>query len=162
MNWEMVSAIGQIIGAGAVFVTLVYLAVQIRQNTASIQASARQAIAENDQQFLFRVMDNPELSLLRYKAELTDAEKIRLSMYLVAIFRMRENLWRQYREGVLDEATWKSYSSSIAAFASPRVRNWLDNETIAQQFDPEFVSVAREIIAKTPNSDRPIWLSVFD
>jgi len=162
MNWEMLSAIGEIMGAGAVFVTLIYLTVQIRQNTASIQAGVRQAIAENDQQFLFRVMDNPDLSLLRYKADLSDEEKIRLSVYLIAIFRMRENLWRQYREGVLDEATWISYRSSIAAFASERVKVWINNETVARQFDPEFISLAREIIENAPHSDRPIWLSVYD
>ena len=33
MNWDAIGAIGEIIGALAVFLTLVYLATQIRQNT---------------------------------------------------------------------------------------------------------------------------------
>ena len=162
MNWNMVSAIGEILGSAAIFVTLIYLAVQTRQNTASIQASTRQAIVENDQQFLFRVMDDPQLPELRYKPGLSDAEKIRLSVYLIALFRNREHLWRQYQEGALDEATWKSYRNSISAFASPRVREWLNNDTIARMFEPEFIALAREIISKVPDTGRPIWLSVFD
>lgn len=162
MNWDMLSAIGEIFGAAAVFVTLIYLTVQTKQNTASIQASTRQAIAENDQQFLLLIVKNPQLTELRYKPELNDDEKIQLSMYLVAFFRMRENLWRQYHEGVLDEATWMSYRNAIPAFASPRVRHWLNNDTIARMFDSEFISLARELIAGAPDSERPIWLSAFD
>ena len=33
MNWEAIGAIGEVLGAAAVVVTLGYLAVQIRQNT---------------------------------------------------------------------------------------------------------------------------------
>ena len=40
MNWGAIGAVGEIIGALAVFLTLVYLAIQIRQNTKSVQASA--------------------------------------------------------------------------------------------------------------------------
>ena len=40
MNWEAIGAVGEIVGALAVLVTLVYLAMQIRQNTKSVQAAA--------------------------------------------------------------------------------------------------------------------------
>ncbi len=36
MNWEAIAAIGQVAGAAAVMFTLIYLAVQIRQNTAAV------------------------------------------------------------------------------------------------------------------------------
>jgi len=36
MDWEAASAIGQITGALGVFLTLVYLALQIRQNTKAV------------------------------------------------------------------------------------------------------------------------------
>jgi len=34
MNWEAIGAVGEILGAVAVLITLVYLAIQIRQSTA--------------------------------------------------------------------------------------------------------------------------------
>ena len=40
MNWEAIAAVGEIVGATAVVVSLVYLAVQIRQNTRSNRVSA--------------------------------------------------------------------------------------------------------------------------
>ncbi len=39
MNWEAIGAVGETVGALAVLVTLVYLAMQIRQNTKSVQAA---------------------------------------------------------------------------------------------------------------------------
>jgi hypothetical protein len=40
MNWEAIGAVGETVGALAVLVTLIYLAMQIRQNTRSVQAAA--------------------------------------------------------------------------------------------------------------------------
>ena len=76
------------LGSVGVLATLIYLAIQTRQNTASIQASTRQAILDADQKFLFCVMDDPDLILLRFKPELTDADKIRLSAYWISFLRL--------------------------------------------------------------------------
>jgi hypothetical protein len=40
MNWEAIGAVGEIVGAVAVILTLIYLAAQIRQNTNSVRAAA--------------------------------------------------------------------------------------------------------------------------
>ena len=39
MNWEAVGAISQIVGAVLVGITLVYLAIQLRQNTSALKSS---------------------------------------------------------------------------------------------------------------------------
>ncbi len=38
MNWEAIGAIGEVVGAGAVVLTLVYLAMQVRQNTLQVRS----------------------------------------------------------------------------------------------------------------------------
>jgi hypothetical protein len=163
MNWNMLSAVGQILSSVGVLVTLIYLAIQTRQNTASIQASTRQAILDADQKFLFCVLDDPDLILLRYKPELTDADKIRLSAYWISFLRMRENLWFQYQNGVLDEGTWQSYRRSITAMASTRFRTWWKNYAIARRaFDPKFMSLVDEGLASTPPVERPFFVEAFD
>ena len=48
MNWEAIGAIGEVVDAAGVISSLVYLAVQIRQNTKSVRrASARQSSEKN-------------------------------------------------------------------------------------------------------------------
>jgi hypothetical protein len=38
MNWEAIDAVGEILGAGAVFASLMYLTVHIRNSTRQLQA----------------------------------------------------------------------------------------------------------------------------
>ena len=45
MNWEAVGAISQIVGAVLVGITLIYLAVQLRQNTSALKSSTFLAIS---------------------------------------------------------------------------------------------------------------------
>jgi hypothetical protein len=47
MNWQAVGAIGEILGALAVLITLVYLSKQIRQNTRSMDETRKVELARN-------------------------------------------------------------------------------------------------------------------
>ena len=42
MNWEAIGAIGEIIGAAGVIITLLYLASQLRQNTRALGVTSSQ------------------------------------------------------------------------------------------------------------------------
>jgi len=41
MNWGLVSSLAEVIGVIAVIVSILYLAVQVRDNTRSVKANAR-------------------------------------------------------------------------------------------------------------------------
>ena len=44
MNWEAISAVGQLVGSLGVLVTLIYLAIQMKQNTAAVAKSTYESI----------------------------------------------------------------------------------------------------------------------
>ena len=69
------------------------------------EASSRQAALEGDVQHLYQGVNAPELWQSYVKSNMTEVEKIRLSVYLFAFLRMRERDWLQYQSGALDEAT---------------------------------------------------------
>ena len=46
MNWEAIGAIGEVMGALVVIVTLGYLAIQIRQNTRALRIQVNQSRAD--------------------------------------------------------------------------------------------------------------------
>ena len=52
MNWDAIGAIGEVVGAVGVIITLIYLAAQIRQNSKTTQADIRQSLAEQQIQFI--------------------------------------------------------------------------------------------------------------
>ena len=59
MNWEAIGATGEVVGAVAVFATLVYLAIQIRQNTASLKASSHHAITDSFNAINVKIVEDP-------------------------------------------------------------------------------------------------------
>ena len=60
MNWELVGAIAEIAGAVGVLITLVYLAIQIKDNTKSLQAGSLESVLDGprDRYFLPMAMES--------------------------------------------------------------------------------------------------------
>ena len=67
MNWEATGAIGETIGALAVFLTLIYLAMQIRQNTNTVQASAVDASISRVTSVRQSIFENAEVAEIYVK-----------------------------------------------------------------------------------------------
>lgn len=98
MNWEAVGAIAEALGAIAIFVSLVYVAIQIRQNTEqsarTAEASALAAFERNIdsgnrlRELLILHPEVAQLLLTGYESykELTAAEKFRFGMLQRNIF----------------------------------------------------------------------------
>ena len=163
MNWTKTSAVAEILSSVAILATLVYLGIEIQQNADATQANTRQAMLASDQQFLELIVENPDLHLLWYKPELSDEESVRLSYFLISHFRMRENNWLQNQNGILDDATWHSYRSSIpAVLSSPRTRYWWHNFGVDRLFDPRFKVVVDELISDARLYELSPHIAVFD
>jgi hypothetical protein len=163
MNWTKASAVAEILSSVAILITLVYLVVEIQQNSEATQAETRQAILDSDQQYLELFIDSPELHLLQYKADLSDEERIRLGMLLTTFTRMRESNWLQYENGTLDDVTWQAYHLSIVStFSTPQTRIWWQNFGVERIFDLEFISLVDELLANEPLFDRSPFIAAFD
>lgn len=91
MNWEAIGAIGEILAAIAVVITLIYLAKQIRQNSQAVQVSALRDTTEQWHRWSETLASSPELAdiVLRgnesYK-QLADNEAIRYGAYVQMFF----------------------------------------------------------------------------
>ena len=152
MDWVVWSAAAQIVGSAAIVVTLIYLAMQIRQNTDAMQATAREAIAERDVEWLYTMVENPELGpLFRKEEPPTEEDASRMNASLVAFMRIREANFRQYKSGVLDKDTWANYRSSIVngPLSQPLARVWWFNFG-KQLFDPELSEQISKDLSKSP------------
>lgn len=163
MDWNKASSIAEVLSSIAILVTLVYLAVEIQQGAEATRAQTRQAILDSDQQLLNMLVTNPELSLIWYKTELSDAEKTRLSYLLVTVVRMRESNWFQFKNGTLDDASWNTYSSTlVAVLSSPQTRHWWHNFGVERLFNAEFVSVVDQKLDGTPIFEESPHIVAFD
>lgn len=156
MNWTKASAIAEIISSVAVVITLVYLLLELQQNTNALEASTRQAALDNSMQVLQTAIDYPELWLSRTKDTLTETERIRLSAYLFQAVRRAQVAWQQYQAGALDEAGWTAVRQAlIGNLDTPQPRKWWDY--YSPIFDEEFRTIVNELM-----EDRPISQSSSD
>ncbi|MFC1662359.1 hypothetical protein ACFL3S_13055 [Gemmatimonadota bacterium] len=107
MNWEAVGAIGEVIGAAGVILTLVYLAHQIRQNTRAIRAQTHQAITAANLGMAMSMAESEGLAevLVRGLADfdsLDPADRLRTVGWFNSILKFGENTHYQFLQGGLE------------------------------------------------------------
>ncbi len=108
MNWDALGAIGEIVGAAAVFATLVYLAVQIRQNTAALKASSHHAITDSFNAINVKIIEDPGTARLwrighTDLSRLDEDEQTQYAFLMIAYMRIFETLYYQREVGTMEE-----------------------------------------------------------
>lgn len=123
MNWDALQAIAEIVAAIAVLASLVYLSVQIRHNTASVQAATVSRVAELLDDFRRSVWTDPnaaQVHLLALSGEPVADPVLagRVRVYWFALFKAAENVFYQHEAGQLPDAIWDSYRRELSIFIS--------------------------------------------
>jgi hypothetical protein len=113
-------SLGEFIGAIAVVVSLVYLAMQIRHNTRAVRSSMHQDMVESTLRIAESSSDNPDVSRIVLKAEadydnLTKEERFRFEAYAERVFGNFESVYYSYRNSMIEEDLWESWESSYLA-----------------------------------------------
>lgn len=142
MNWEAFGAVAEFGGAIAVVVSLIYLAVQVRQNTRAIRGQTAHAVTERQQAELHwsheiasvftRAIETPR--------GLSSAEAWSLSEWLTSAIVMRQNEFRQFRLGLLEREAWEQSEQVVLMLLGfPWSRNWWQVMG-REQATPEFAA----------------------
>jgi len=112
MNWDAIGAMGEVAGAVAVVVTLVYLASQLRQNTKALRSSTYQAF--NDSSFSWADSEIKNAALIAKTAqcsspdELTAEEQEIWRGILFKAFTVMESNYLHHRAGAMDDDIFES------------------------------------------------------
>jgi hypothetical protein len=146
MSWEAVGAIGEVVGALGVIATLGYLAVQIRQNTASVRASTAQAMFEASAGLHDLCAADSELGRIFLRGaedqgNLKPGEQVRFHFLMMSFLRRLENIHHQGVSGRLHEDDWSGLrTSALGVLAQPGARAWWTEN--ADRFNPKFAEWA--------------------
>ena len=125
MNWEAVGAIGEIVGAAGVIITLLYLSIQLRQNTRASQITAIQSSMENSATFSELIAINEEVAHVFWQG-LTDPEALsaadkRRFVGILNIFLRREAVaFYLHREGMMPDDLWAAREASFTGALNQR------------------------------------------
>ncbi len=148
MTLEEWAAVGEIVGGGAILVSLIYVAVQIRQANRNSRASAIQSFSSqfSTAMLAFGEPRNVELHLSANTglASLSESDLAEYTALLMTMFRMWESFFIQQQEGVMDKPMFDAlmrqarylYESQGArelwnkrkSVFTPEFANFLDNE----------------------------------
>ena len=107
MNWEALGAIGEIVGAAGVILTLLYLATQMRHNTSALRSATYESWsrAGSDIHDLppQHATDFVEIYQKNSLEELTPKEGVMFYHFAYKMFMMMETTFLHYRSGALEE-----------------------------------------------------------
>ena len=152
-------AIGEIIGALAVVASLIYLAVQIRQNTRQISLSLEAAkldaferTVQSSNHAREILITNPEITELFLKglrdySTLPTTDKFRCNMLFRNVLSAYQGGYvRQLAMGADSEQLEGTVSGLMTLLKNPGVRQWLGD--VETDWRPEFSKVIADCMAK--------------
>jgi len=148
---KLTTSIKEVVGFIGVVGSLVFVGVQIRQNTMAARASAYQQMGASVADIWLSSAQDPERAVLTMRffqdksAQFTPAEEAVLVNQTIGAFRQLETTWRQVKLGLLDPEVldafgWNAEGSSassmhvrqlwpkIAPHMSPDFRTYLEGK----------------------------------
>jgi hypothetical protein len=132
MNWDAAGAIGEVIGAGAVVVSVVYLALQIRRQTDQSRLEATRELANQFSEYTNRLVDDKEFVQLYLKAVagyhcLPNEDRARIASFFHQIMRFNEQQYLHETNTNVDSSYFESIHSTFEEWLTfPGVQEWWD------------------------------------
>ncbi len=145
MNWEAVGAVGEVLGAVAVVLTLAYLTAQIRIGNKALRTSMREAALDTLRQWSHVVMSDAALASVvergaKSYSDLSPTEQVQFGHCFYSFFKGFENIYIQYLDGVVSTDVWEGNSRALYLYGNqPGVLSWLERGSYL--LDPRFVKM---------------------
>jgi len=134
MNWQAIGAVGNVFGAVGVTATLIYLIVQLRQNTRVLRLNTANVVTEELQAMFSLLAADEGLSGVFLEAGqssvLEGVSRVRYYTFTNNLMRVHENAYLQRAEGAIPEAHWTGLTrlmidyTDMPAFAA----YWIDRK----------------------------------
>ncbi len=146
MNWEAAGAIGEILGAVGVIITLAYLSIQIRASTRATQVETADRILARVNESQGRLVESEELTALvrrgaRSMESLESDERMRVRLLFFEMLRNSEQAVIFHRQGALDQGMFDRWYRSLLSLLA----RWPELATYLSQnrdlFDDAFVEM---------------------
>ena len=147
MTIQDLGSIGELVSSVAVLITLIYLAIQVKQNTVMMRNAASQSTASAGREVALATMASPEMAKIFVKLsageELNPEEQIHRLMWCQATLRALESYYMHWKSGLVDDEFWatrKNGATSILGTLTEEI--WA---SVKSQYDTGFVDFVDEL-----------------
>jgi hypothetical protein len=160
MNWQAIGAIGEILGALGVFISLLYLATQIRSSRRSDQMIAVADAGSAVDQWIGQLVRDENLFDL-YRRGLTDYESLgreekgRFAMLILQFLRRLEAVWHHRQLVTIDTGYWQSLEAVIFKVIGT-VGGRRGFQKHADTLTPEFAALVESILDRRMSEERAV------
>jgi hypothetical protein len=149
MSLESASFVAQIVGGIAVVLSLLYVGVQIRQNTKATMMTAAQSLQAtigNIEELMITDSHFSEL-ILRWmqREELSPVDRWRMTLMCRNVLRSWQTGHYMYRTGVLDKALWEPQAVLLAGLMAQDQGFQAHFDAERATLDPVFVGYVEKI-----------------
>jgi hypothetical protein len=159
MTFDDLGNLGEFVAAIGVIVSLVYVAIQVRQNTRALRSSAIRELQAEVRQNAFALANDEALARIWRQANedlgrLTEDERIRFFSLAMCQFSSYENLFFQHQSSTIDEETWQDFCKGMRfALSHPGYRSyWANMRSIYSSRFQSFVE--RELLHGRSESEQ--------
>jgi len=155
MGWQQ---IGELLGLVGVIGSLIFVALEIRQNTDAVRSSIIQAIAQLSYDSTMASVNNAELRAARLAAQsgsMTQDQIAQLDSWYSALMRIHQNRLLQTKLGILDledamQIGGRSYAYRQPYFADFWARRKENYPAEFQQYIEQIIVVLMSGLQKNP------------
>jgi hypothetical protein len=157
MNWEAFGAIGEVVGAAAVVVSLIYVSIQLRSGARALQTTTRDSVFKSLQEWNLVCMAEPRVGWIfqngaRDFEGLDDEDRARYLHVMFSFYKLFENIYLHYLDGVVPLEIWEPNLQMLTAYATqPGGRKYWESRQAA--YDPRFNAVVEGL---TPGPVAPV------
>jgi hypothetical protein len=153
MNWDAISTIAEIVGAGGVILSLLFLGLETRKNTKTARASLTNNALTDMATFNDLLATNPETRKIIAKsmrpeiaASDISSEEWEVFIYLArGLLQRIEGMHNLYEEGLMSDQLWTSRLSFLAGILKfPIWQYYWDQEVQNEIYTPNFIAAVEQ------------------
>ena len=168
MDLQSLANIGEVVGAVVVVLSLIYLAVQVRQNTQAQRTENYAHALERLSVFQSTLSQNNEISIIFSQgvvdaSKLTPHEKVRFTWSLYEAFGAFEFMFHASKTDSIVDEVWSRWSVAIAWWLTfPGVRAWWKARPLP--FTNSFTLFVESLLKDNPTDAEPTqrWREFVD
>ena len=165
LTLEQASYLAEIIGVVAVVVSLVYVALQVKQNTRAVRLNTVHMVTEDWRDTTAVITGNGDLAEILTRAfadasSVSGGDKLRYYVFMHNFIKMFENAYYQHGDGALDEHYWSGIKKWFINLTDvPGVNSyWQERKNVyAEEFqhfmDSEIIKIPAEDGYKFPGTE---------
>jgi len=131
MTLDDLGNIGELVGAIGVIASLIYVGIEVRRNTKALRLQAHETVVSGYMASIQVFADHAESTAKAFQSSYeefrnySDAEKMVFFGAIFGFFKHFEQIYAQYRQGLIGASEWEAWSEHIRMqFHQPGVQWW--------------------------------------